>query len=224
LAFSAGTLAAVNPCGFAMLPAFVAFYVGAPEPGFEEQSLSRRGLSGLRVGLLVTLGFLVVFVLVGAAVAAGASLLVRALPMLSAIIGLGLIALGAWLLAGHELTIPTPATPRARPGRSAQAMFLFGVSYAIASLGCTLPIFLMVVATGLTAQNPMGSLAAFLAYAAGMGAVLMALALSVALFKGALALHLRRWLPHVQRLSGGLLVLAGLYLIYQQWSLLPWLG
>ena len=43
-AFGAGIVAAVNPCGFAMLPAYLSLYLGTEEAGYEKRSgiTSRR--------------------------------------------------------------------------------------------------------------------------------------------------------------------------------------
>jgi cytochrome c biogenesis protein CcdA len=38
LAFGAGMIAAVNPCGFAMLPAYLSLYLGAEESDFGKRS------------------------------------------------------------------------------------------------------------------------------------------------------------------------------------------
>ncbi len=63
-AFVAGVIAFFNPCGVAMLPAYVSYYLGR---GSESTSRSRwrPGLSGLFLGLSVSVGFFTVFVAAG---------------------------------------------------------------------------------------------------------------------------------------------------------------
>ncbi len=61
LAFGAGMVAAVNPCGFAMLPAYLSLYLGTEEEGFSERSATNRLLRALVVGSLVSSGFVVLF-------------------------------------------------------------------------------------------------------------------------------------------------------------------
>jgi hypothetical protein len=90
---------------------------------------------------------------------------------------------------------------------------LFGATYALASLSCTLGIFLVVVGQALAAANVVRMFAVFGAYAAGAASVLLALSLSAALAKGALARGMQRLLPVVNRLSGALLVVSGVYLL-----------
>jgi cytochrome c-type biogenesis protein len=64
LALNAGMLATVNPCGFALLPA----YLGAFLSTQGEQSRVSAVRRGLLVSLTVTLGFVVVFAVFGAVI------------------------------------------------------------------------------------------------------------------------------------------------------------
>jgi hypothetical protein len=64
----------------------------------------------------------------------------------------------------------------------------------------------------------------FLAYAGGFTLLLTGLTIGIALARQGLLHTVRRLLPHVQRISGGLLVLAGLYVAYYGWYELRRLG
>ncbi|HZS88706.1 MAG TPA: cytochrome c biogenesis protein CcdA [Chloroflexota bacterium] len=217
LAFSAGLLASVNPCGFALLPAMVSFYLGQGEDDYAKRSAWQRAREGLALGALVTAGFLLVFVVAGVLVSAGAGGLARVFPWATVVIGAVLIVLGLWLYLGGSLSVRVPRLAAARVAGSYRAMFVYGIAYALASLGCTLPIFLIAVGAALTA-GPVGSLALFVAYSLGMGLVLTAVALGAALFRGVVSTSLRRVLPFVQQVSALLLVVAGGYVL---WTDLP---
>jgi cytochrome c-type biogenesis protein len=93
-------------------------------------------------------------------------------------------------------------------------MFLFGVSYATVSLSCTLPLFLPVMTRTLGSSSFGSGLAGILTYAAGMGLVLCALTVALGSARHGLVTKLRRVQPHIDRISGGLLVLAGAYVAY----------
>ncbi|MDG2114941.1 MAG: hypothetical protein P8N02_20310, partial [Actinomycetota bacterium] len=58
------------------------------------------------------------------------------------------------------------------------------------------------------------SLASFVAYALGMALVLTSLTVSLAMARESLLHRLRSLMQHVDRLAGGLMVLAGVYLIW----------
>ncbi|MCZ6529091.1 MAG: cytochrome c biogenesis protein CcdA [Chloroflexi bacterium] len=220
-AFSAGTLATVNPCGWAMLPSYAAFYLGSREAGYEHRPLIGRGAEGLRLGLLMTAGFLVVFSIVGAVISLGLRILVQAMPFLAILVGVGLVGLGLWLLFGGSLRLSIP-TPRINAqARNPKSVFLYGAAYGFASLSCTLPIFMIVIGSSLATGSPGEAAAMFGSFAAGMAMVLMAVVISIALVKGAIVQQLQAVLPYVHRIGAGLLVVAGLYLIWYQARYLP---
>jgi cytochrome c biogenesis protein CcdA len=214
LAFGAGLLATVNPCGFALLPSFLSFYLGADEQTPTAGVLS-RARQGFAVGLVLSGSFAAVFVVTGLVVTAGLRSVLHALPWIAFAIGLALIVLGLVMLAGRRVSLL--AAVRLQPGTAGrsgyQRVAAFGVAYALASLSCTLAVFLVVVSQALTVSGVPQTLAVFGAYAAGSASVLLALSVSAALAKGALARGVRRLAPVVNRLAGALLLVSGVYLV-----------
>ena len=214
-AFAAGMASAVNPCGFAMLPAYLGLYLGSNQ----EAQPTRQFGKALLVGLSVTAGFVVLFGAAGMIIALGArSAVVGILPWLGLGIGIVLAVTGAWLLGGGKLYSGLAARAASRigdPSRvSPKGYFLFGVSYGVASLGCTLPIFLTVVGTSLAVSDLGASFGQFLLYALGMGMVIMALTLGMAIAKGAMVGAVRKALPYVQPIGAWLMVIAGAYIVF----------
>jgi len=218
-AFGAGMVASVNPCGFMMLPSFAAFSLSGGKQGnpagLIDVPLAERGLRALYMSALVTLGFMLVFGIIGVTISAGGRGLLQLFPWSSLVIGSGLILLGLWLLLPGKHLVFTPATRVALPeGNSLGGMFAFGVAYGIASLGCTLPIFLIVVGSALSREGFLFSVLQFLNYALGMGLVITVVAVSVAFFQGALDRPLRRVMPYVEDIGALFLIGAGIYLAY----------
>lgn len=212
IALVAGGLAALNPCGFPLLPAFLSFYVGA-----NERQLPRapgRVAQGLLVGLLVTSGFLGVFALVGLPIVYGASAVADAVPWAGLTIGLLLAAAGVVALLGGRVAVAVGSPLRPGRERGVATTVLFGAGYGIASLGCTLPLFLALIGSSLGTGRGGDSLLVFAAYGLGMALVLTALSVSAALAREGLARGLRRLLPHMSRIAGSLLLLAGAYVSY----------
>ena len=213
MAFAAGLVAALNPCGFALLPAYLLLVVRG-QPGH------RGGLASLGRALAATagmaLGFTTVFALFGALTISAATTVQRYLPYATVLIGIVLVALGVWLLAGRSLTALTPRRfgPRWAPTARLGSTYGYGISYATASLSCTVGPFLAVTGAGLRGGSIAGSAAIYLAYVAGLSLVVGVLAVGVATASSALVDRFRRILPLVDRISGALLVLAGLYVSY----------
>ncbi|WP_432837765.1 cytochrome c biogenesis CcdA family protein [Dactylosporangium sp. CA-092794] len=209
LALAAGVLAAVNPCGFALLPAYLSLLV-------LDEGVSRRRAVGraLLLTLAMTAGFVGVFGLVGIVLTPAVSWLPARLPWFTIGFGLLLVALGGWLAAGRHLPA-LPWRPARAPAltRSLPSMVLFGAAYALASLSCTIGPFLAIVASSLESS----AITLFLAYAAGMGLVVGAAALAVALLRASLLTRVRRAGPALSRTAGALVLLAGAYVAYYGW-------
>ena len=222
LAFGAGLVATVNPCGFAMLPSFLTFFLGAKEEGFEHGLLARV-TQGLIVGTVLSGAFAGVFLIVGLIVSAGLRSLIDVVPWVAVVMGVGLAAVGVAILAGRHIGLRAASRVNVRDGGKGdyRRVAVFGATYAVASLSCTLGLFLVVVGQALAANNPISLLAVFGAYGAGSASLLLALSLSAALAKGALTRRLQRLLPVVNRVSGALLLVSGAYLV-AYW--LPTLG
>jgi cytochrome c biogenesis protein CcdA len=214
LAFAAGLVAALNPCGFAMLPAYLLLVVRGQRPGESHGLVAVSRALAATVGM--ALGFLTVFGLFGALTISAAATVQRYLPYATVVIGVVLVALGVWLLSGRELTALTPRSlgPRWAPDVRLGSMFGYGVSYAIASLSCTVGPFLAVTAAGLRAGSIATGVLVYLAYVAGLTLVVGVLAIGAAMTSAAVVDRLRRVLPFVNRISGALLVLVGLYVAY----------
>lgn len=216
--FAAGFLVAFNPCGLAMLPAYIAYSLGRRADGVNLLGSAVRGLMG---GALMAAGVLGVFAALGAVVSGVGTALVRYLPWVAGLIGILLLGLGVLILVrgrGPALPIPNPFAQRlgASQGQGSYTFLLFGAGYAVASLGCTLPIFLVVVAQALRASSFLEGLGAFLSYALGLGSVLVLLSLSVAVGKEALVKYVKPLGGALETVGGIGLILAGGYLVYYQ--------
>lgn len=216
VALTSGMLAAINPCGFAMLPAYLSFFIGAESD--EEDTDARRAVGrAVLVSLSVTAGFIVTFTAIGLVVIAAGGAILQRTPWITIVIGLALMALGLALAAGFHVTVRLPRLERGGRSRGFGSMALFGISYAVASLGCTLPTFLGAASGVLRATDVAGGLPLFVAYAVGMGLVLTGVSVALALARHSMVRELRGLLPYVQRIAGGLLVLAGAYVAYYGW-------
>lgn len=216
LAFAAGMASAVNPCGFPLLPTYLSLFLsedGAADSGRPAARLGRA----LAVGGTVTVSFVLLFAAVGLPIALGARAVVDWLPWIALGLGVFLVAVGGYRLAGGALysAVPERLGARLAFGRSGgRAYFLFGLAYGLASLSCTLPIFLPVVGISVTAGAGWGSLGALALYGIGMGTVIITLTVTAALFRTALATRLRRALPYIDRIGTTALFAAGAYLVY----------
>ncbi len=214
-----GVAATFNPCGFAMLPAYLALYLqddakNSPRPA----TLFARALL---VGFTMAIGVLTVFGIMGLIVAFGInsvrSLLSDLFGWAGLTVGLLMLVLGVFLLGGGNVYANWALKLSGKIGgsntRGVRAYYLFGITFAITSLGCTLPLFLGVVAGSFRAEGLWSAFANFVLYAGGMCLTIILLTLLVTVFKASLTRQLRRVLPYIGIVSGVLVAVIGIYLL-----------
>lgn len=215
LAFAAGLVATVNPCGFAMLPAYLSYFVGTGEDDETRVGAMQRALY---VGGVVSVGFLVVFGVTGVLISAGTAgfqnAITTGIPWVAMVVGAVILVLGIAMLRGYELTVRLPKAKRARKGRGTGSVFAFGTSYALASLSCTLPVFLSVVALQVQRTDFLSGVATFLAYGLGMSMLLVGVTIAIGLGQHSLVGWLRRSVRYINKVSGVVLIVAGGYIVW----------
>jgi cytochrome c biogenesis protein CcdA len=212
VALVAGALVALNPCSVPLLPAFLSYYLGA-----EQQRLprARNGLlQGLLVGVLLTLGVVGVFTAIGLPLVYGASRITDAVPWLGLAAGGAAMLVGAVALAGRG-SLPLPLPSRLSTAqRGWLRPLIFGVAYGVASLGCSLPVFLAFLASSLSVRGSGSALAVLAAYVTGIAITILALLVAATLVREGLARRLGALAGRLHRVAGLLLLLAGGYLTY----------
>ena len=215
-AFVAGMVASVNPCGFVLLPAYLAYYLGDDlgTPGRR-----RPTAHALAVSATVTVSFALLFGLAGILAGLGASALTSSLPWIGTAVGVGLIVLADVLASGRGLTasLGPRMAQRLRPAtrnRGLAGYAAYGTAYGLASLGCTLPVFLGVVATSLQLHGLVNAIGQFVLFGIGMGLVLAVLTIATAWFGDGLIRRAQTLRPYVGWASAVLLWLAGAYVVY----------
>ncbi|MDH5199496.1 MAG: hypothetical protein OEW93_01300 [Candidatus Bathyarchaeota archaeon] len=201
-AFTAGALSFFSPCGYALLPGYVSYYLGS--------RLSRaRAVSG---GLACTLGLVTVFSVVGGLSSSLSALVTGLVPLLDLLAGGVLVLMGAATLLQLRLPyLSFPVNPTRRTGLG--GFYLFGVVYGLGGVGCSAPIFLSVLVFALS-RGLLDAVVAFIAYALGMGAPLVLTSLLVAQANELMIRRVSGAVPRIQRAGGAVLVLVGLYLVY----------
>lgn len=220
LALTAGMVAAINPCGFSLLPAYVGFFVTGDDA---EAPLARRVSRAVSSSASVTLGFVVVFVLLGVVLSSAADRVRGQLPWVTIAVGSVLVGAGVATLLGRRLPMPSIAL-RASKGRGFPAMVSYGAVYALASLSCTIGPFLAITTSALR-QSFVGGVGAYVTYALGMGVIILAIAFSAALARPKTVIELRRLSRYASRIGGVLMIASGSYAIwYARWELAVYRG
>ena len=219
-AFAAGAATFFAPCAFPLLPGYVAYYLGQGD-GSESEPLPNRLGRAVTVGVLVSLGFFVVYGALAAIVASVGAGALADIATLELVIGGLLILLGLAMASGRFDPSLHVQLPERR--RSAGGFFLFGVVYGVAAAGCTAPIFVGLALFAL-GSGPLGAAVVLGSYAAGMASLMIAVTLLSAVGRAGLLRTLSRNTGRVSRVAGALLALAGVAQIYLFVFDFEWLG
>jgi cytochrome c biogenesis protein CcdA len=210
-ALAAGLVAALNPCGFAMLPGYLGLVIAG---GGEDRRRSATLARAAAATVTMAAGFVTVFGIFGLVISPLIASAQKYLPFATVVIGVLLIALAVWLLAGKEIAIIVPKLAGGAPTARLGSMYGYGVVYAVASLSCTVAPFLAVITASFAQGSVLTGVLAFVTYGLGMSITVGVAAMAVALAGASAASSFRRILPHIGRIVGAVVLLTGLYVTY----------
>ena len=220
--FSLGLVAAFNPCGFALLPAYLSYFIGVEQSGDQPSSGAQAlgaMLRAMAVALTLTAGFVVVFGAFGLlfeTVLSQGTVLDR-IGYVTIAVGVIMALLGLWLLTGRTISLRLPKMNRGTGSRGMGSVFMFGVSYAVVSLSCTIGLFIAAVAASFSADGVANGTANFVAYGVGMGAVMTFLTLALATARSSVVPAMRRMFRWINPISGLVLIASGVYVANYGW-------
>ena len=215
LSFIRGMVAAVNPCGFILLPTYLMYFLGlqGAMPGSQRATMRRA----VTVSAAVSAGFLSVFLVAGVVSYHFTSWINENAKYATGAIGAALLVLGVAMLFGYKLPFMTPrfdSGGEGGPRQTVSAMFVYGIAYAVASIGCTIGLFIATVFSTTRRDGIVSGVGNMLAYGAGMALLVSALTIALASANTSLLKMLRGSLQYVDRIAAGFVVLSGMYLLW----------
>jgi len=210
-----GMLAAVNPCGFVLLPAYLTAYLGVAD----DTDTTTRVRRALLVGAAVSAGFVAVFIVVGTISRLFTNWLEANAMYAALVIGIALMVMGVRMLGGWRprLWVPSLTGGMGQEGsrpRSVANMFGFGVVYAVASIGCTIGLLTTAILGSFSRHGVLSGIVSVALYGLGMGLFVTTLTVSLAFAKGALVRSGRSVMKVISSVSSALVVLTGVYLTW----------
>jgi cytochrome c-type biogenesis protein len=210
--FTAGLLAAVNPCGFVLLPTYLLYFLGIEQ---RRHDPARRSIGrAIAVAMSVSAGFMAVFLVIGGITKFSTNWFVDKSPWISLAVGVALTALGVAMLFGYRLPLTTPNLDLRGRDRSVPSMFGFGVAYAVCSIGCTIGPFVAVVLGGITADGLATGTAAIGLYGLGMSLLVTALTVTLAVANTTLLRVVRKGMKVIDDFAAAFVLLTGLYITW----------
>lgn len=215
--FFQGVLAFFAPCAVALLPGYIASYVSRNSS--ETEKLTPKLVSGLKLAVYSIIGILVVYSVAGILIVVASQILKVYMKWVTMGMGGLLIVLGGMMLLGKNVALSfhfsTPTTTS-----EIKEAFFFGLAYAIGALGCLFPLFLIVATQAISAPTLWIGSSYLLAYFTGISLMMIGIIVLSTFAREFLMKYLRKLLPYMDRITGILLIFAGVYIIYYQTVLL----
>lgn len=209
-AFLAGLQAFFAPCSIALIPAYVGYYI---KEDTGQINRTEQLLFGLRAGSFASLGIISIYAIFGIILAILGKVIAPFMPWIELSTGGLLLFLGIAVLLGYEFALRPPVVIQTN-SRGAKRFYLFGIAYAFGAIGCSLPIFLLVIFQALAQRGMLGGFVNFLVYSFAMVSLMILFSLIAALSKTAMSHFLKRYMLAIQKSAGVLVLFAGVYMVY----------
>ena len=215
--FVSGMLATVNPCGFVMLPVYISMFLSSKEKDVKKSNFVIKFLNIFQISISLGLGFLIIFGAVGLAVTGGLLFIQPILSWLSILIGFFLVGLGIYTFSGKNLYFSFPQKLSYKINISQDSkfknFFLYGLSYGIASISCTLPLFIALISNAINSGGLTNGIKQFISYSLGMTSVILIITLFASFIKNFSLLKKTSLTKFYQYPAGLIITLVGMYLI-----------
>jgi cytochrome c-type biogenesis protein len=208
--FILGVLAAVNPCGFVLLPTYLIFFLGTREEA--DLTASERMRRALVVSSGISIGFLAIFFVIGVISRLLTQWVELNAKYASLAIGIVLVIAGARMLTGWTPKFATPQIGGVQT-KTFRATVIYGVAYAVASIGCTIGFLTTAVFGSIALHGFISGVFSILLYGLGMAMLVTALTVSLAFAKTGIVTIIKNRLHIIQRLGAIFVTLTGIYLV-----------
>jgi cytochrome c biogenesis protein CcdA len=209
--FILGVLAAVNPCGFVLLPTYLVFFLGTREES--ELATSERMRRALVVSSGISIGFLAILFVIGVISRLFTQWIELNAKYASLAIGIVLVIGGARMLSGWTPKFAMPQIGGVQT-KTFRATVIYGVAYAVASIGCTIGFLTTAVFGSIALHGFISGVFSILLYGLGMAMLVTALTVSLAFAKTGIVTVIKNRLYIIQRLGAILVTLTGIYLVF----------
>jgi cytochrome c-type biogenesis protein len=225
LVFGAGVLSFLSPCVLPLVPPYLTYMSGASFEQLREDGTTAGVLWRRSVGtsLFFILGFSLVFITLGATATAFGQAFRQALPILTPIAGLLIIAMGLHFLGvlrigflDRQLRHLGPQTASGPVGG-----FLLGLAFAVGWTPCIGPVLAAILSVSATQDTAYQGAALLAVYSLGLGVPFLLAGIAIGPFLTFFD-SFRRHLGTVEKVMGGLLVLTGLLFITGQFTRLSY--
>lgn len=218
LAVIFGVAAFFSPCSLTVLPSYISHYLtGDTSDILADKKQESRILKGLYLGLVAGAGIVTINIILGLIIA----LLGGATPFakdprqdIPLILGIRIVAgfliayFGVLTFLDKPFDIPFVNKVIGQINFR-KSIFLYGLLYNAAAVGCTGPILLGLMLYAFTTGSFTSALTAFIIFALTMAFLMVIMTSSIALFKNSLVKTILPLMPKIKKIAGMIMVVTG---------------
>ena len=215
VAVGAGLVTFVSPCGIAMLPAYVSYYIGRED---QEKNVREDFFNGLKNGSFVSLGLISIFMLIGAIIVYLGNFIKAYIPIFTMVVGFFLILVGFFMLFNKKfsLSLPFHLQFKRKINNNFLRFYTFGIGYGLAVMSCTLPVFLAIIISALSTGSILDGIIIFLLYSISAAVGVVGISIITAMSKVTIMKHFTKIFPYIRIITAVVIIVVGSYIIYYQ--------
>ena len=221
LVFGAGVLSFLSPCVLPLVPPYLTYMSGASFDQLRADGATAGALwrKSVFTSLFFIAGFSIVFILFGITATALGQAFRQALPVLTPIAGIFIIAMGLHFVGVYRIGLLDRQLRHRGPGAASGPLggFLLGLAFAIGWTPCIGPVLGSILAVASTRETALDGAALLAVYSLGLGVPFLLAGIAIGPFLSFFS-GFRRHLGTVEKVMGGLLVLTGVLFLTGQFT------
>jgi cytochrome c-type biogenesis protein len=221
LVFGAGVLSFLSPCVLPLVPPYLTYMSGASFDQLRDDGATAGVIwrKSVFTSLFFIAGFSVVFILFGATATAFGQAFRQALPIITPIAGLFIIAMGLHFLGVYRIGFLDRQLRHNGPGVASGPAggFLLGLAFAVGWTPCIGPVLAAILAVASTKETALDGAALLGLYSLGLGVPFLLAGVAIGPFLTFFS-SFKKHLGTVEKVMGGFLVLTGLLFLTGQFT------
>ena len=221
IVFGAGVLSFLSPCVLPLVPPYLTYMSGASFDQLRADGTTAGIVwqKSVFTSLFFVLGFSIVFITFGATATAFGQVFRQALPILTPVAGLFIIAMGLHFLGVFRIGFLDRQLRHQGPGVASGpgGGFLLGLAFAVGWTPCSGPVLAAILSVAAAEDTAWDGAALLALYSAGLGVPFVLAGIAIGPFLTFFD-SFKKHLGTVEKVMGGLLVLTGLLFITGQFT------
>src|SRR5690606_22902359 len=219
IVFGAGVISFLSPCVLPLVPPYLTYMSGASFDQLREEG-STAGVVWRRsvfTSLFFILGFSIVFITFGTTATAFGQAFRQALPVITPIAGIVIIAMGLHFLGVYRIGLLDRQIRHHGPGVASGPVggFLLGLAFAVGWTPCIGPVLAAILSVAAAEETAWDGAALLALYSLGLGVPFILAGVAIGPFLTFFD-SFRKHLGTVEKVMGALLVLTGLLFLTGQ--------